>query len=282
MYFSLEEMRSAEYRKRISWHLKKSSFLRYRTYLVLASFLLITVGWICFGNLQETGQVIRNSLQDKHVYIIARSYGGMPKRELLAFSYSILAQTHQNFTLWIVNGEDPSNTIFSKEVSKIGDDRITSLAFSFKKGTSFFHSYGYYTTDLAIQKIIAETLPGDNNQYLLITNADNLYNHLFLETSLKLFEKETCLVASDWISRYIHTHKNHVHPNQPDKIQWNLGGIDLGCAVSSVAHIRRAFPSGKYFQKGIAEADWYFFRKLLNVSGNICGKKTHQILFTHQ
>lgn len=251
-------------------------------YLIIGFMLWRTYGVFMVQTLfdGESIQEVKTNLHKRHVTIIARADESLSVPQFQAFVHSLRAQTHKNFSLWIVNGENPSKKLFSREISVINDSRVSTLAFKFKRDKTFFHSYGYYTTDLAMRKLIAITDPNERNEFLLVTNGDNLYNHLFLENSLKLITNETCLVASDWISRYVRI--NETFPNRAGNIRFLEGGIDLGCVVTSLFHVHRSFNRRVFFKKHIKAADWIFFKKIVNRFGESCAIKTNQVLFMHQ
>lgn len=219
------------------------------------------------------------NFDENHVFIIARAHKNQPKRQIQAFVYSLLAQTHKNFTLWIVNGENPSEEVFGKDISGFKDNRVSSVAFRYKRSINFSHSFGYYTTDLALKKIVSITHSEDRNNFLLVTNGDNLYHSQFLENSLKLLDERTCFVASDWVSRYAISTSL---PNQAEEVLFKLGRIGLGCALSSLFHIRQTYKSGTYFKKNEYTADWLFFEQIIKTFGSDCVKKTERVLFIHQ
>lgn len=252
--------------------------------LVLFSLIfLVNYDVISSNVVSNLNQFVDNteiSSHQKHVFIIARAHRKQPRNQIKAFVHSLLAQTHKHFTLWVVNGNNPSERIFSKQVSDFEDRRVSSLSFNFSRPKNFFHSFGYHTTDLALRKVIETTKSGDRNQFLLVTNSDNLYHSLFLETSLKMVDEETCFIASNWISRFALS-KNDT-PNQAETVAFGNGGIDLGCVISSLFHVRQVYNEGPYFKKNEMAADWLFFEKLMKTFGTHCVKKTDQVLFIHQ
>lgn len=252
--------------------------------LFLCSLLLmVNYEWIFANGISDHKSVAdksRRNFNQNQVFIIARAHKKQSKGQTNAFIRSILAQTHKNLTLWIINGDDPSKKVFSKLVAGFKDDRVSSLRFSFTRPKDFFHSFGYHTTDLALRKLIKKSNPQEKNRFLLVTNSDNLYHSLFLETSLKMMDQDTCLVASNWISRFAIGEKNL--PNQAQTVEFENGGIDLGCVVSSLLHIRKVYNDGPYFLKNEMAADWFFFEKIMNSFGTQCVKRTDQVLFIHQ
>lgn len=270
-------------RKKLRVLLAKKKYLSFTLGIIFG----IIVFWKVISHVFVTYEVdtdveefLRIDAKKKHVYIIARAHERQPKREIQAFIHSLLAQTHENFTIWIVNGEDFSKKVFTNEIHGFHDKRVSSLSFNGTKSKQYFHSYGYHTTDLALRKIIGETDYDDRHQFLLVTNADNLYHQAFLQNSLKRMRKSSCIVASDWISRYVRG--DDIEPNQVGKVHYHRGGLDLGCAISSLFHIHRSFNRRNFFMKNNKEADWYFFKKILHKFGKDCAIKTNQVLFMHQ
>lgn len=258
----------------------KKILLTFSAFILGFIIFLINYDGISRYEFQQLNRAVRKDFGQKHVYIIARAHKGLPRRQVQAFVHSLLAQTHKHFTLWIVNGDDPSKRVFSDEMSGFEDNRVSSVSFRFKMSKNFSHSFGYHTTDLALEKIISIIQSEDRNQFLLVTNSDNLYHSQFLETSLNMVDEGACFVASNWISRFPLSRKNIA--NQAEKVYFENGGIDLGCVLSSLYHVRRTFNSGPYFIKNEMAADWLFFERIMKTFGMDCVKKTEQVLFIHQ
>lgn len=221
-----------------------------------------------------------------HVNVIARSHPKEDPLSIKAFMASLAAQTFQNFTVWIINGNNSNIPIFEKEVKYMNDTRFLVKRFpvhDWKKFTKGFHSYGYYSTELALREILRNSYSetrSKKHEFLLITNTDNLYNRRFFSSSLETFDSCTCMVASDFTSRY------RVHggfsENRPLEVEFAKAKIDLGSVLLSLPHVHFTFNKKTFFVKNDKFADWLFFRRILQKFGYRCGRKTGELLFVHQ
>jgi hypothetical protein len=224
------------------------------------------------------------------VLVIARTHARERTAIVAAFLSSIRAQTFTDYNLWLVNGECPGKELFNDVISGANDNRFKAMRLGKNEECLKDSSYGYYTTDLAIHEILRLNSMGlANVKYVLLTNADNLYHHMFLETAVNTFSVlnfTPCIVASDWISRY--AARNDEDPralgnrNTLRHVQFKLYHIDLGCAVIAVHALSKAFiGKSEYFVKNSTTADWSFFEQILD-SGKTCGIPIRQVLFVHQ
>jgi hypothetical protein len=220
--------------------------------------------------------------------IIARTHARETPSILSAFLSSLRAQSYENFQVWLVNGECPGKALYSNIVDDMSDNRFYVMRLGDGAEVLEDSSYGYYTSDLAVIELLRRNDAGISNyKYLLITNADNLYHHLFLDTVVKKFatrRSPPCIVATDWISRYLSRVKYGKFGNRNTlrHVEFRPFGIDLGAAVVQIASLRRAFRGlSEYFDKNSTTADWTYFARILGPSKR-CGVVIREVLFVHQ
>jgi hypothetical protein len=220
--------------------------------------------------------------------IIARTHAREMPTVVSAFLSSLRAQSYESFQVWLVNGECPGKAIYSDIVDDMSDNRFSTRRFGEGMEPLEYSSFGYYTSDLAVNELLRLNDAGlSNYEYLLITNADNLYHHLFLDTVVKKFAAHPsppCIVATDWISRYLTRAKSGKFGsrNTVRHAEFRRFRIDLGTAVVRVASLRRAFSGmSEVFVKNSSVADWMYFERILGPSKH-CGVVIAEVLFIHQ
>jgi hypothetical protein len=220
--------------------------------------------------------------------IIARTHARETPAILSAFLSSLRAQSYENFQVWLINGECPGKTVHSEVVDVLSDNRFSVMSFGDDAEPLEDSSYGYYTSDLAICELFRRNDAGISNfKYLLITNADNLYQYTFLDTVIKKFATHPsppCIVATDWVSRYFARLQSGKLGNRNTlrHVEFGLFHIDLGTAVVEIASLRRAFRGkSEFFEKNSTTADWTYFERILGPSKR-CGVAIREVLFVHQ
>jgi hypothetical protein len=220
--------------------------------------------------------------------IIARTHVRETPTIVSAFLSSLRAQTYENFQVWLVNGECPGQATHSDIVDDMSDNRFSVKHFGHDAKPLKDSSYGYYTSDLALKELLRRNDAGSSNyKYLLITNADNLYHHMFLGTVIKKFATHPtlpCIVATDWISRYLARVEAGKLRNRNTlrHVEFRRFHIDLGTAVVEIASLRRAFKgTSEFFDKNSTTADWTYFERILGPSKR-CGVAIREVLFVHQ
>jgi hypothetical protein len=260
---------------------------------LLINLLLIMVVWYL---LSPEASMRRKGVSNPYIQepgaaqllIIARTHVRETPSIISAFLSSLRAQTYENFQVWLVNGECPGQAIHSDIVDDMSDNRFSAMRFGDDAKPLKDSSYGYYTSDLALIELLRRNDAGSSNyKYLLITNADNLYHHLFLGTVIKKFATHPslpCLVATDWVSRYLARVKAGKLRNRNTlrRVEFRLFHIDLGTAVVEIASLRRAFKGkSEFFDKNSTTADWTYFERILGPSKR-CGVAIREVLFVHQ
>jgi hypothetical protein len=208
--------------------------------------------------------------------IVARTYRNADKGMLLAFLHSLRAQSYQDFEVWLLDTENPNEGSFHHEVDKMDDARFKVKTYDVS--TAYGTSYGYITTEAAVQELL---MFSHNFKYLLVTNGDNLYQHDFLKKTVTAFSENNprpCIVATYFISRYGNT---HIGPNQLMKTRFVRDRVDLGAAVTDLYAVDRAY-SDEVFEKNNFTADYFYFEKIIRVSGWNCAAIIPEVLFTHQ
>lgn len=266
--------------------------------LVLYIFGRVVISLFCTctsdGRLKHVSIPRRRHTTGGTVCIVARTHAGEKESTVEAFLYSVKAQSFQDFHLWLVNSEAPGLPVFENHVARLQDDRFVSKTFGEDKKSLPSHSYGYITSSLALTEIVRSPASAARGyQFVLFTNADNLYQHEFLERTVQAFadkEPPPCIVATDFVSRYRMHYRNGValgygEPNNVRKAEFVRNQIDLGAAVVSVASIRDAFgDTDEFFELNDTQADYVFFDRVLSkVSGDTsCGVTISQVLFVHQ
>jgi hypothetical protein len=236
-------------------------------------------------------EVSRASIQDTgtaQLLIIARTHARETPTIISAFLSSLRAQSYENFQVWLINGECPGKAVHSEVVDILSDNRFSVMSFGNDAEPLEDSSYGYYTSDLAVRELLRRNDAGISNfKYLLITNADNLYHHKFLDTVTRKFATHPsppCIVATDWVSRYFARLKSGKLGNRNTlrHVEFGLFHIDLGTAVVEIASLRRAFRGkSEFFEKNETTADWTYFERILGPSKH-CGVAIREVLFVHQ
>lgn len=220
------------------------------------------------------------------VYIIARTYPGASRSRVESFLYSLKAQTYQNYEVALVNSERPCEEVFPDLVLGMNDRRFSTITLDIENPHRG-HSYGYPVTEALLNTLLRslEYRTHLKLRYILLTNADNLYHSLFLESQVKVFETEVprpCLVGCDWVSRYHELlpdgsfgRRNRVRIFQPRRNQ-----MDLGAALVSLASIRETFGKSTVFRRNDTRADFAFFSSLIGFP--TCVRMSDGVLFVHQ
>jgi hypothetical protein len=257
---------------------------------VLAFTILAVISWSQRINPDQNGKSREDDMRSGKaiVLVIARTHARENASIVSAFLSSLRAQSFRSFHVWLVNGERPGVAVFSDIIDELEDNRVLSMTFGDDSEPLRDSSYGYYTSDMAVRELLRRNDIGTSSyEYLLVTNADNLYNHVFLETVVDVFSSrrsKPCIVATDWVSRY------HARPvpgvlgnkNTVRKVEFRRFRIDLGTAVVDIGSLRRVFAGRtEYFVKNSTTADWTYFENILRDSGS-CGVAIGQVLFVHQ
>jgi glycosyltransferase involved in cell wall biosynthesis len=199
----------------------------------------------------------------KELTIICASY--LRYKTLPVLLHSFLAQTLQNFKLLVIH--DAFDARMSEILSEFKSRYPDQIDFFFTDKR--YNDYGHSLRELGIQKL--------DTEYFLITNDDNYYCPIFLETMFRaLKESHADIVMCDMI---------HSHPNPGGRVQNSYRyfetypqrrSVDIGCFIS-----RSVFAKKVGFRDKTHDGDATFFEDILRVAGNPRIAKVGQALFVH-
>lgn len=206
-----------------------------------------------------------------HVCIFARTCGphakcapGSTEQESVAivraFLASISAQTYPAWQLHLLNGQG-GGEVFQELVASFKDARIAngpSVHFPFVSNT-----WGYEATNFALDQILPN--PKAHCEYLLFTNADNLYGRYFLETGLPGMIKGHDLLGFNFVTRYVQPQLARAHMPMVDP-GFAPGKVDLGAVLVSAKAVMESsdrFDTTQGFEGDLRMQDWKFFEKIL-------------------
>lgn len=132
--------------------------------------------------------------------------------QLVGLICSLVAQTNPNWELYIIyDGPVPESIIKAKGL--IQDKRVFFTNSETRNG-----NFGHPNRKGAL-----ESLPGEPEDYVLMTNDDNYYVPTFVEQMLESVDEKTGMVFCDTIHSYIRhaVHRSMVREN----------GIDMGAFI---------------------------------------------------
>jgi hypothetical protein len=226
-------------------------------------------------------------LRESVVVVLARTFPNADVDSVLAFLYSLKAQTFTSFEVLLLNSEAADEPIFLPAVKSMRDTRFHSVPFPSQLGRSVNHSYGYPVTEDAMQFVLDRAVNHPKLRFVLITNADNIYHRQFLSTHVASFNRyrpTPCIVGCDFVSRYHQQLQNGMlgPRNMVRSFQHRLHHMDIGSALVRIEAVREAFDGRVRFKRYSSTADYEFFSAVASSVSHVCVRRSPGILFFHQ
>eukprot|EP01105_Mastigella_eilhardi_P001995 TRINITY_DN12429_c0_g1_i2.p1 TRINITY_DN12429_c0_g1~~TRINITY_DN12429_c0_g1_i2.p1 ORF type:complete len:343 (-),score=77.90 TRINITY_DN12429_c0_g1_i2:40-972(-) len=209
------------------------------------------------------------------VCVLARTYCGHMVAQRHAFIYSLLGQRRCRPSVFLVD-TSPGNltTAMSAQlrheldVLRLPESHVAVL--DVPVDTEDEKDYGYRKTESARKLLTAEDSPY-GCEYLLVTNADNLYTDKWMRYLFAHLRRGVPGVASDWL--------DHNFDFKRLSVSWCNSGCDLGAAVVRVDFARQA--AFRLCKHGWYDADGCWFDDIAKLPG-FKPTLVHTPLFVHQ
>jgi len=190
--------------------------------------------------------------------IIAVTYG--QNEELKCFINSIKSQTSDKWKLTIIH--DGPNPELESEL--ITENYLVHDKVVFIQHPNRFNDYGHSLRKWAVENVV-------NNEYLLITNADNYYTPNMVEEVLRRDED------------LIYFNLVHSHSNRNNNNKSTYGFMDskliCGCVDMGNVVVKSNISKKVGFNSTEFAADWIYFDEIIKLG--VTQYKINKVLFVH-
>jgi len=199
----------------------------------------------------------------KQITIICVSYKRY--RNLPVLVHSFLAQTLQNFKLLVIHdGHDARMAEILTEFKAKYPDEIDYL-FTDRR----YNDYGHSLRELGIQRL--------DTEYVLITNDDNYYCPVFLESMFRaLREYQADIVLCDMIHSHNRPGGRPQGPYRYFETFPKRQSADIGCFITKSALAKQAG-----FRDKTSDGDATYLEDIMRIAGTPRIAKVSHALFVH-